>query len=506
MNAHDQQVAGASIQELIHRPSGAVLPDLTSGGRARLQGALPGTQRTAHGHFAWLKRKRTWKRAALGVLIIVLLIGGWVGFKFLYNFIKVFHGNPFSALATTPLRGEDSGRVNILLAGNSSDDPGHQGANLTDSIMVVSIDTRNNTAFMLSIPRDLWVAIPGYDHAKINEAYVDGQQEDFNKSGYFPGGMGLLQEVVQNDFGIKLDYYALIDYGALRDAVNAVGGITVTIHSQDPRGLYDPSTDYATGGPLVRLSNGVHTLDGEQALDLARARGDAYGSYGFPSSDFDRTANQRMMLLALKSKMTSTGVLANPIKLTNLFDAVGKNVHTDFSPSEAHRLYDIGNKVPGNDISSIGLNNADGVNLLSNYTTYTGESALVPAAGMDDFSDIQAFVRRLTSTNPVVKEDAQIVVLNATNTDGLAANAAKMLKGKGTAVIATGDANALANTTTIIDLSGGKKPATKELLESLYGNNVTTTNPYGSIYQADFIVVLGADQVSTSTTSDQSSQ
>ena len=59
-----------------------------------------------------------------------------------------------------------------------------------------------------------------------------------------------------------------------RDAVNDVGGITVNIQSPDPRGLYDPSIDYATNGPLVDLSNGVHTLSGEQALDLARARDD----------------------------------------------------------------------------------------------------------------------------------------------------------------------------------------------------------------------------------------
>ena len=368
--------------------------------------------------------------------------------------------------------------------------------------MILSINTRDNSAFMLSVPRDLWVNIPGQGHSKINEAYVDGESEHFNESGYFGGGMGLLQETIQQDFSIPIDYYALVDYNAFRDMVNAVGGITVNIQSSDPRGLYDPSVDYATHGPLVRLTNGSHALTGEQALDLARARGDAYGSYGFPQSDFDRTAHQRQMLLALRSKASSSGVLANPLKVSSLFDAVGKNIKTNFSLSEAHRLYDIGKKLNGNAIQSIGLNSANGKNLLISYTSYSGESALAPAAGVDDFSDIRAFVQRLTSNDPVVKENATVVLLNATDAYGLASKNAKALTGKGLNVVTTADAAANQATTTIIDLSNGKDPATKSYLVSKYGSSVTTTNPYGTKYQAAFIVVLGADQVPpTSSTS-----
>ncbi|HEY5152631.1 MAG TPA: hypothetical protein VII55_01525, partial [Candidatus Saccharimonadales bacterium] len=102
----------------------------------------------------------TLKRVALTLAVVVLLIGGWLGGKFAYNAHKLFGGNIFSVLTTTKLKGENNGRVNILLAGNSADDPGHDGANLTDSIMLISIDTRQNKAFLLSIPRDLWVHVP----------------------------------------------------------------------------------------------------------------------------------------------------------------------------------------------------------------------------------------------------------------------------------------------------------------------------------------------------------
>ena len=436
----------------------------------------------------------TKKRLILICQALILAAGIWVGSKLLYNSIKVFHGSVFSILTTTKLKGEDTGRVNILLAGNSADDPGHDGANLTDSIMVISIDVKNNTAFMLSVPRDLWVDIPGYGHAKINEAYVDGQAGSFNDPGFPKGGMGLLEQVIEQNLGIDINYYGLIDYNAFRDAVDAVGGIDVTIQSPDSRGLYDPNTDWVTHGPLVKLSNGVHHLTGEQALDLARARGDSYNSYGFPRSDFDRTEHQRQMLLALKNKILSAGVLANPIALGSLFDSIGKNVQTDFTLSEARRLYDIGKNIDNASIQSEGLNDANGKNLLANYTSPGGQSALVPAAGIDDFSSIKAFLTRLTTNNPVLREGATVVVLNGTDVTGLAARAKTALEAKDITVAAVGDALSPSATTTIIDISGGKKPATLKLLQQLYGTNVATANPYDGTYNADFIVVLGSDQ------------
>jgi hypothetical protein len=244
----------------------------------------------------------------------------------------------------------------------------------------------------------------------------------------------------------------------------------------------------------VKLSNGTHHLTGEQALDLARARGDAYGSYGYAQSDFERTQNQRLMLVALKTKILSAGVLANPVALSNLFDSVGKNVSTDMTLSEARRLYDLGKKVDNANITSASLNSANGKNLLANYTSPSGQSALIPAAGIDDFTQIQAYVVRLTSNSAVTREGATVVVLNGTSTSGLAANAQTALTAKGIDVGTVGDASSPVTSTTIIDASAGKMPGTLQLLKQLYGSNVTTTNAYANTYTADFIVVLGPDQ------------
>jgi LCP family protein required for cell wall assembly len=476
---------------------------LSNGLDAEIDGPDPKPSSKDRKKRRFLPRFISWRKALMTLLILILGIGGWLGFKFVYNVAKTFHGGLFSVLSSAKLNGEDVGRVNILVAGNSADDAGHNGASLTDSIMIISLDTKNKTAYMMSVPRDLWVDIPGYGHAKINEAYVDGKNDDFKEDGYFPGGMGLLQQVIEQNFNINLNYYALVNYTALKDMVNAVGGIDYKVKSVDSRGLYDPSIDWTTHGPLVKLSNGTHVLNGQQALDLARARGDAYGSYGFPASDFDRTNNQRQELLALKSKITSTGTLANPAKISSLLDAMGSNVKTNFTLGEVRRAYDIGKDVGS--IQSVGLNSVHGKNLLTSYATPLGQSALIPAAGLDDFSDIQAAIKQLTSTNPITREGANVVVLNATDTTGVAAKTAKALKAKGILVSATGDATVPQATSTIIDLSEGKMSGTKKLLQSLYGTSITTSSPYSSVYyDADFIILVGSDHATPASSTTQS--
>lgn len=491
-------------QDIIARRQATQFPDVGMTLRSYQNAASerrPRASRTARPQTSrWqrLTEKLTLKRFTLVLGVLVLLIVGWVGGKFLWNAHKLFGGNILGILSSTKLKGEDDGRVNILLAGNSADDAGHNGGRLTDSIMLVSIDTRNNKAFMLSIPRDLWVKVPGDGHQKINGAYVVGEEAGFSRDGYPEGGMGALEQIISQDFDIPIHYYALINYNAMKQAVDAVGGVDFTVKSEDPRGLFDPNIDWTTRKPLVKLSNGTHHLNGQAALDLARARGDAYNSYGFAGSDFTRTENQRKLLIALKNKAISAGVLANPAKLSSLMDAIGNNVQTDFKINEVRRLYDIMKKIGNNNIQSLGLNDVNGESLLASYTSPMGQSALIPAAGVDDFSEIQAFIRQKTSSNQMVQEAAKIVVLNGTDINGLAGKTKRKLTSKQLYVSDVGDAgNVNQAKTTIIDASGGKKPATRAGLVKIFGNSVTTQNPYANLYEADFIVVVGRDQAAS---------
>ncbi len=285
---------------------------------------------------------------------------------------------------------ETNGRVNILLAGYSAGIPSHPGPLLTDSIMIISLNPKNKLASLISVPRDLWVKIPATGYSKINAAYEDGLRENFHQKGYFPGGMGLLQKVVSQVFAIKFNYYALINYAALKDAVNAVGGITVDIQSPDPRGIYDAYTN-------LKLPNGLDALNGQQALDLARARGDTVAgdvSYGLPDSDFTRTQHQQQMLVALKDKAAKLTSLINPITVLKLVKAVGGNVKTNFNIGQMETLYQDAKVINNKNINQVTLNDYNGKNLIANYYT-DNQATIIPAAGPFDYSQLQQAVKAL---------------------------------------------------------------------------------------------------------------
>ncbi|HVS78898.1 MAG TPA: LCP family protein [Candidatus Saccharimonadales bacterium] len=330
------------------------------------------------------KRRSVWKRALLSLILIifiaVIVLGTWDARNISAASKKLFgSGNVLSLIKGGTLKGSSDGRVNVLLVGYSVDDPGHPGALLTDSIILLSMSTTSKTGYMLSIPRDLYVQIPGFGYAKINEAYTDG-------------GMKLLEQVITTDFQQPIDYYGIVNYAAVKDTVNALGGITVDIKSPDPRGLYDPNISKHDGGPL-KLPNGVQTLDGQTALNLTRARGDAYNSYGFPQSDFDRTEHQRQVLTAIKNKLSWKLVL-NPHKNSQILDAIADNVKTDVSVSDARPLFGLFNSIPSAKLKSLSLRDLDGHNYLASYFTPTGEDALIPTAGIGDYSQIVAALNK----------------------------------------------------------------------------------------------------------------
>jgi LCP family protein required for cell wall assembly len=206
--------------------------------------------------------------------------------------------------------------------------------------------------------------------------------------------MGMLQKVVGDTFDIDLHYYALINYTSVKEVVDALGGIDVTVTSPDPRGIYDPNFPPTQGGPL-KLTNGTHHVNGQTALRLTRDRGSTYGSYGFPLSDFNRTQNQQQVFTAIKNQLNWTLVL-DPRTNGEIFEAAGNNVKTDVNIHEVIPLYRLFVSVPNGNLKPISLRELNGVNLLTGYTTPTGQSALIPTAGVDDYSQIKAHIDKLS--------------------------------------------------------------------------------------------------------------
>lgn len=448
-------------------------------------------------------KKQKIKRALKFALIPLLLIGGY----YLYNLLnlsgKVFDGNPLGFLKSTKLRGEDQGRVNVLLVGTSEGDPNHPGEDLTDSIMVISYTVATKKTAIISIPRDFWVKTP-YASTKINALYHYGEDAEFDESGFYPGGIGLLQKEIEKMTGLDINYYAKINYNAFKESVDAVGGIDVDIQGSDPRGIYDPNFDGQYGKNALKLKNGVQTLNGTQALLLARAR-NANGGYGLASSDYDRAANQRKMLIALKDKALGVGIFANPLKLNQLTEAIGSNIKTDFKTSEARRIYDLAGD-PASQIESVGLTSE---NVLKNYSSPGTGAALIPKEGIGVYSSIQKFIQEKvgpltapTSTNTSTPdsnpntsasvEPASVVVLNAGAANGSAQTIANKLPTEIKPLIIS-NATEKVSGNQIIVLNEDKASSKDSLLSKLSAKESNTKKTtYTKLYpNADFVILVG---------------
>lgn len=449
--------------------------------------------------------KKILKWAAIAVLVIGVGLGGYFGYKVFLAGSKIFKGNPIAAIfnQAKPLKADANGQSNILLFGTSEDDPEHPGAELTDSIMVLSVNQKRKDAFVVSVPRDLYVQ---YGHAcdsgyagKINVVYSCIK----DKSGEDAGSAALRQKVGEI-FGLDVQYSAHVNYTVLRDAVDAVGGITVNIQGDDPRGILDRNFDWdCPKGPRtcynVKYPNGPATLNGKQALFLARARGDdspGNATYGLSRSNPDRQDNQRKILLALKDKAVSAGVLTNPVAVNKLLDTLGTNLRTNFDADEVKTLLGLAKDVPSGSITSWSLE--DPARALATVSCMGGN--ICPNKGTTNYSDIQSVAASLSTGDTSVLENAKVDVYNASGTPGLAQTKATELAAKGVIVGTVSNAPTSLGTKPIqlYDLTGGKKPGTLKKLQSALGVKVTAGAPAGITSSSDFVIVIGTPAAQTS--------
>jgi len=464
--------------------------------------------------------RRKWiKRIALLLLIVLIGIGAYVSYKTIMASNNVFKGNIFDVFQNVPLKQDANGRSNVLIVGTSEDDPGHEGGSLTDSMMVLSLDQKNKNAYMISIPRDLYVKYgeacnSGYA-GKINEYYGcvhDGKGVDADRAALTKEA-GFVGEIM----GLEVQYGVNVNYTVMREMVKAVGGsITVTIESRDPRGQMDSNFDWKCGvgdrkvsraevlrrcppsGHFIDYKNGPVTLDAEHALYLAQARGDIAPTYGFEQSNFDREKNQQKIIKALREKAVSAGVLTDFGKVSAIIDALGNNLRTTFETKEFRTLVSLAQDIKSEDIQSISL--IDGDNAIMTTGNVGGMSVVRPAAGVYDYSQLQALLKQKLSSNPVVREAAPIAVLNGSGTAGVAQTEADKL---GAANYVIGSvANAPVGTYphyTLYQIGTGSS-ATASKLKERYGVEITKGSPPVAVgSKIKFVLIVGPEPAAKST-------
>lgn len=447
----------------------------------------------------WRPSKKFFKRVAIVLFLIALIIGGYIGIKALIAGSKIFGGNLFDVVSQAqPLKEDENGRSNILVFGTSEDDQNeHGGASLTDSIMVVSVDQDKKIAAITSVPRDLWVEYDegcevGYE-GKINAVFLCGANGDTTSQEGAMKGAEALRKKVGEVYGLDVQYSVQVGYRAVEQAVDAVGGIEVVIESDDPRGILDRNFDWECRFECyyVKHPNGPAKLNGKQALALARARNEA-GGYGLSRGNFDREVNQQKILVALRNKASSAGTLANPIAATQLIDSLGDNIRSNFVAGEIRTLIDLARDTKEKNIDRFNL--VDGDPPLLTTGNVGGQSVVRPTAGLYDYSAIQAFILKRFTIDEATKENASITVLNGSGRVGAAQEMQEKLVAKGFNVVEIGNAaeSAEYGKASIYKISETKQPATSKKLTRTIGGKVKNgPMPYEMTSTSDFVVIVG---------------
>ena len=449
------------------------------------------------------------KRVARGfaVFFFVLLLGASSIFG--YAFLKqrqIFNGSGDGAAAlgknVTPsqLNGEGDGRVNILLVGKGG--PGHEAPDLTDTLLLASIDPVQNEAAMVSVPRDLYVQDANGYSTKINAVYSNAkqarlsqatQQNDTESQAAEDAGLSALKQKVSEVLGVPVHYYVMVDFTAFKEAIDTVGGITIDVKEQ----LYDQTMAWMNGGNPLIADVGMQTFDGNRALMYARSR------HGSARGDFDRSERQKEVIFALQQKVLTLGTFSNPVKIVELINTLGNNVRTDFSGlSELSRLYEIGKQITHDKFVSVSL--ADPEHLLVTTDFIDNQSVVVPIAGQNQYEEIHSYIRNTLKDAFLKNENARVVILNGSETPGLASYREKELKSYGYNIVQIDNAPTSDYIQTrLIDLTGGTKPFTASYLEKRFGLTKEATAIAGlpTAETADFVIILGSNEATAQASS-----
>ncbi|MDR3576461.1 MAG: LCP family protein [Anaerolineaceae bacterium] len=315
---------------------------------------------------------------------------------------------------------DGASRVNILVMGLDYRDYLNHDIPRSDSMIVFTIDPVNKTAGMLSLQRDLWVDIPGFDYGKINTAYFLG--EAYKMPG---GGPALAVKTVEQFLGIPINYYAQIDFDAFTKFIDDLGGLDIYIHQKI---TVDPI------GSKITLKPGVQTLSGAVALAYARNRYTAL-------DDFDRANRQQEVIMAIRDQVVNLHMLPTLIAQSpKLYNDLSSGIHTDLTLDQIMQLAVLAQNIPPQNIKReliwyqqvINGKSPDGLDVMIPIPDkirvlrdemFTTSGPLSPAAQASDALTL------------VKQENAAIRIENASGTPGLETRTGDLLKGQGLNVV-----------------------------------------------------------------------
>lgn len=309
---------------------------------------------------------------------------------------------------------QTNSNINILLLGIGGGS--HEGPNLTDTIILATINQKNNKVVLTSIPRDLWVPDLTTDVKKINAAYADGESK---RKG---GGLIETKAIVRKITGQNVDYGIRIDFSGFVKAVDVVGGLDVNVdkgfddyayplsgkedeacgNTPEDIKLYTESGTASADLELIKFpcrykhihfDKGMQHMDGETALEFVRSR-HATGEEG---TDFARSKRQEKIIKAFKDKVMSAETLINPVKIINLYNTVKESIDTDINQNELDDFIRLAQKMKTVKIQSATIDYGDaqrnGLLINPAFSEEFGFSwVLIPRIGNGNFSEIHKYI------------------------------------------------------------------------------------------------------------------
>lgn len=382
----------------------------------------------------------------------------------------------------TPVPWDGASRVTILIMGLDFRDWESNEVPRTDTMILFSIDPLSKTAGMLSIPRDMWVNIPGMGYNKINTAYRWG--ELYKLPG---GGPGLAMKTVEEFLGVPVNYYAQIDFMAFVRFIDELGGLDMHIREEitvDPIGPNNTRT----------LEPGVQALDGATVLAYARMR---YTEGG----DFDRSSRQMEVIMALRDQILTFDQLPELIKKSPaLYKELQSGIRTNLTLNQVIQLAALATKIDREDIIQGIIGPPKQVEFATNPED--GQAVLIPIPDQIRILRDEVFATggpvgpaAVQSGDPadlMKAEGARVIIKNGTSVAGLATKTSELLRADGLNITGEANADQLTSVTTIYDYTG--KPYTiNYMIEKLNIENPRIVNRFDPNAQADLEVVLGDD-------------
>lgn len=384
------------------------------------------------------------------------------------------------ATGPTPTPWDGKTRVTVLVMGLDYRDweDNEGGPARTDTMILFTLDPVSNTAGILSIPRDMWVNIPGYDYYRINQAYFLGDAD--NLPG---GGPALAMETVRQFLGVDINYYAQVDFNAFVKFIDTIDGVKINV----PEAI---KVQVIGKDQPVTLDPGIVTLPGDIALAYARNR---YTE----GSDFDRAKRQQQVIIGIRDRVTDFNMLPKLIaRSATIYNDLSSGIKTNMSMDDIMRLAWSAIQVPKENI----LQAQFGPDTVQ-FANVNGQDVLIPVTDEIRLVRDQVF----TSTGPVgplavggdsadlmKEEQARVSVQNGSGVDGVGGATSDWLGQKGVSVTDQSNADGFYDVTTFYVYNG--KPYTLSYLSEVMGiENPRVYNRYDPNAAYDIAVVLGGD-------------